>query len=174
MNTKPLRSICFSLLLCLMSAFASAAVFTSPGGYSLTLPTGWRAAPDRIKGEDAAFFLPQPGTAPGTMMPNVNIRILPGARKMTIATMKSFLNVNMKKLYPGTRIVSKTESSLGGVRDVDIVLRDSQHGEPIYIHQICVLKNNSLYIISTGYPEGQYAQDEPAIARMLASFHWKP
>lgn len=163
----------FTLAACLLSGRASAAPFVSPGGYSLALPAGWRAAPNRIKGEDAAFYLPQPGSAPGTMMPNMNIRILPGACKMTLAAMKLYVNANKKTLYSGMHLVSQTDSFLGGVRDVDIVLIDPQHGEPIHVHQIFALKSNSLYIISLGYSEDQHAQYEPVILQMLASFRWK-
>lgn len=106
-------------------------------------------------------------------MPNVNIRILPGARKMTLAGMKSYLLQHLGELYPGEKLVSQSDSVLGGVRDIDIVLLDTQHGPPNRLHQICALHNKSLYMISIGYPQSQYARDEPVIAQMLASFHWK-
>ncbi len=174
MNTN-LRNVCFSFCLCLVAALASAAPFSSPHGYSLTLPPGWHVEAGGASGDsDDRFSLaPSAAHAPGTGTPNMDVSAQPMQGGVALEDFKKLLGPLYKKKFPGIVIVSQTYSTVGGVRGLDTVFIKPQSGLKVRVRQIYALKSGSLYIFTAAYPEKVHAKYDPIISQMLSSVHWK-
>ncbi len=172
MNTNTLQGVCLTLCLCLTAALASAAPYTSPHGYAITLPPGWHAV-QHDPSDDAAFILSTP-SASGAGVPSFMVRVAPIVPGMTMAALKSRLVPGSKTYPPHTVIISQKSSSLGGAPDIDLLLLNTIPGKaPRRYREIYVLRNKTIYGINIGYPERMHTLYEASISRILASFHWK-
>ena len=168
-------TLLLSLSTALTAALASAAPFVSPsGGYSLTLPAGWRSYSDYRADNDATFAPSRPSAASGGMTPIVIITIAPSPPGMTMTALKSKLVPSFKRGSPHTTITSQTSSAIGGMPDLDTVFVTTKQGERVRSRIVYVLKNKFAYAITAVYPEKTHARYDLPIAQMLASVRWKP
>ncbi len=161
-----------------MAAAASAALYTSPRGYSLTPPLGWHLMTHLLPAPDpgdnlVAFFEQKPASSSDGVGPVFRIKVTP-QDGVTLEALKTEESAEKKTAFPGMTLLSQTYSSVGGVRDMDTVLVGPSAIGPIRIHQIYVMKNQSLYIFTAAFSDKLRAKYDPLFARMLASVHWKP
>ncbi len=170
MNLKTLQSICFSVRLGLLAALASAAPFVSPSGYSLTLPPGWKAAPGHSF-NDVIFKYAKSAATDGT--PTFGVKTSPLPASTTLEAVKPALIADYNKRFSHVVILSQSYSSLGGIRDLDLVSTNVMRSLPLRLHQICVLRNGYVYIFSAAYLDRTHAKYDPMVAQILASVHWK-
>ena len=175
---KTLRSLCLAfccLAFCLglTAAGASAAPFSSPRGYSLLVPPGWRVDRSRALGNDVAVRAGKKmDTALLGFLPTLAVKILP-ASGFTLNALKQPIIGAYRHAFPGFSLVSQTYSTVGGVRALDMTFTHSQNGILIRDRQVVALKNHTLYFFTTVCPDGFHAEYDPVFARTLASVHWK-
>ncbi len=171
MTLKMLRNLCLILGLGLTVAAVSAAPFVSPHGYSVTPPPGWQINPSHV-GDDVVIDYKKNVATDGT--PNLRVDITPMGGAATLEALKPAVISGYTKRFPGLVVKSQTFSSLGGVRDLNLVFTEPKNGILMYLHQIYVLKNGSAYIFTAVYPERSRAKYDAPVAQMLASVRWKP
>lgn len=168
MRIKNIQTVCCSVSLCLMAAFASAAPFVSTHGYTVTPPPGWAVSSEA--GDDAYFVFPA-GALNG-LTPSVIIRVRVSPSGMTTASLTAKLVAGFKRAPPNTVILSQKSSSLGGLPDLDTSFQATKQGRRFHCRMVYVLKNKFTYIIIAAFPEKTHARYEASITHMLASFHW--
>ena len=170
MKLKTLQSICLSLGLCFASTLASAAQFVSPRGYSFSVPPGWKAVSGHSS-NDVIFRYTKSAATDGT--PTFGVKSIPMPAPTTLEAVKPAVIADYNKRFSHVVILSQTYSSLGGVRDLDLVSTNVMGGLPLRLHQVCVLRNGYVYIFSAAYLNKTRTKYDPIVAQMLASVHWK-
>lgn len=165
-----LQIIGLSLSIFLAAVLASAAPFTSPRGYSLSVPLGWKAAHGHSY-NDVIFKYTKSAATDGT--PTFGVKASPLPAATTLEAVKPAVIADYNKRFSHVVILSQTYSSLGGVRDLDLVSTNVMGGRALRLHQICVLRNGYVYIFSAAYLDKTHAKYDPMITQMLASVRWK-
>lgn len=181
-NTKPLTNtksllFCVLLLLWLTVPAAHAAPFTSPHGYSLSVPAGWHIKSPSMSGDDADVVVNQQAAVGGQMTtPLFQVQFRPldvPATAANLAAINHGALATVRQSFPDLKVLSQTSSTLGGVRDLDCVFTATANGLPLRFHEVLVMKNKGALTFTSICPRQVYPRYAAAYAQMLASVHWK-
>ncbi len=179
MNTHALHAACsvFALAGCLAASAASAVPFSSPRGYSLSVPAGWHVQPHLVAGDDANVAVNQKIAVGGRMtMPILQIQFRSSDSPMTSASLEAInqgVLSSVRQHFPDLKVLSQTRLTLGGVPDLDCVFTATTNGIPMRFHEVLVVRHNAASTFTCICPAQIYPRYAAAYAQMLASVHWK-
>ena len=180
MNTIPFRAACSFLVLagCLAATTAGAAPFSSPRGYTLSVPAGWHVRTHPAPGEDANIVVNRQAAVGHRMTtPTFQIQFRSIDPRITSADLKTLnegVLSTVRQSFPDLKVLSQTSSTLGGVRDLDCVFTATASGISMRFHEVLVIRRGSAFRFSSFCPSQVYPKYAPAYAQMLSSVRWKP
>jgi len=78
--------------------------------------------------------------------------------------------------YPNAVLIERVEKQVGGLPAIErSFLQNNEFTEPVYLHQVYIVKGLSLYVISAGFPSAEMmAAQAPVLIRILESIRFTP
>ena len=169
-----IRSACL-FLLCVPGALGTGHCFagsvTSPQGYSLTPPQGWRTDTSGKTGNDLVVFTLVPADK---FTPNLNVRIGQAGPHDTLAAAKVYVNKTYPARFPQWNLVSQGFSVIGSRQALDTT-GTAFIGSParlMRLRQALVIRSGRLFFFTCVSPEGAHAKYDKAFDTMLRSVRW--
>jgi len=164
--------LCFLCGLCVIGVGCClAAPITSPRGYSLTPPQGWRTDTSGKTGNDLVIFTLDPADR---FTPNLNVRIGQAGPHDTLEAAKVFINKSYPAQFSHWKPVSQGLSSIGGRRALDTAatFTAGSPGRLMRLRQALVIKGGTLYFFTAMSPEETHAKYDKAFDDILRSVRW--
>jgi hypothetical protein len=176
MNAK-LLPFCFSLCFCLTTASVYAAAFSSPHGYSLSVPTGWHVKSPSMPGDDADIVVNRQ-VAVGHKMttPMFQVQFRPINDPVTSPNLKEMnqaILAGVRLSFPNLKVLSQSYSKLDGVCSINCIFIATSNGVPLRFQEVLVVKNKKAFTFTVLCPSQAYPRYAAAYAQMLSSIHWK-
>lgn len=164
--------------LCLAAPPAHTVPYSSPHGYSLSIPAGWHVKSPSLPGDDADIVTNQE-VAVGYKMtkPFFQVQFRPvNNYRVTSASLEEInrgvLSV-VRQGFPDLKVLSQTYSTLDGVRAINCTFTATANGLPLRFHEVLVLKNKKAFTFTGFCPNQIYPRYAAAYAQMLSSVRWK-
>lgn len=176
------RFVCL-FLLCMPGVLGMGHCFagpvTSPRGYSLTPPQGWRASTDvkavsgKAGGDLIVFKIDQ--TVRFTSSLNVVVRqARPSDPLPTLEAARSYAVKSYPAQFPQWKLLSQRFSSLNGSRDLDTTASclNASTRRLMRLRQAVVARGRMLFFFTCVSPENAHAKYDKAFDSMLRSVRW--
>lgn len=169
------RFVCL-FFLCMPGALGMEHCFagpvTSPGGYSLTPPQGWRTDTSGRTGNDLVVFTLVPADK---FTPNLNVRIGRAGPHDTLAAAKVYVNKTYPARFPQWKLVSQGFSVVGSQQALDTT-GTAFIGSParlMRLRQALVIRSGRLFFFTCVSPETAHTRYDKAFDDILRSVRWK-
>jgi len=162
-------------LLCVPSALGMGHCFagpiTSPKGYTLTSPQGWRTDASGRTGNDLVVFTLDPADK---FTPNLNVRLGQAGPHDTLESAKVFFNKSYPARFPHWKPVSQGFSAIGSRRALDTTATVfiGSPGRLMRMRQALVIRGRMLFFFTCVSPEEAHAKYDKAFNDILRSVRW--